>query len=104
MTQNMFGGRKATLTSSPSQAFTNSARRSNLYSQASWLALRSAIGIAAAAGASLLAPGQAWAACTVGGLTVQCDNTSTTDTTYPANSPDDRAYPGSSGTPTTLTI
>ncbi|MET3577331.1 outer membrane autotransporter protein [Mesorhizobium robiniae] len=78
--------------------------RRSLRAQASQLALRSAIGIVAAAGASLLAPGQAWAACTVAGVTVQCGTTSTTDTTYPTNPPDDRYYDGSSGGLITLTV
>ncbi|QND63532.1 autotransporter outer membrane beta-barrel domain-containing protein [Mesorhizobium loti] len=65
--------------------------RKNLRSQASRLALRSAIGIAAFAGASLLVPGQARADCVVG-ATIQCDDTFTTDTTYSANPPYDRNY------------
>ncbi|SFP39821.1 hypothetical protein SAMN03159463_04178, partial [Mesorhizobium sp. NFR06] len=104
MPQNMFGGRKATLTSSPGQTSTNSPLRGNLRSQASRLALRSSMGIAAAAGMTLLAPGQAWAGCLVGVVTVQCDNTSTTDTTYPANPPVDRLYQGLLPTPIIVTV
>ncbi|WP_244420747.1 autotransporter outer membrane beta-barrel domain-containing protein [Mesorhizobium japonicum] len=82
----------------------NSALRHKLCSQASWLALRSAIGIATAAGVSLLAPAQAWADCVVGGTTVQCDTTSTTDTTFPANAPNDRNYQGLLPVPIGVTI
>ncbi|MBZ9887661.1 autotransporter outer membrane beta-barrel domain-containing protein [Mesorhizobium sp. BR1-1-3] len=68
------------------------------------LALRSAVGVAAAAGATLLAPGQAWSACFVVGATIQCDNTTTIDTTYPDNPPNDRAYSGAIATPIILNI
>ncbi|MCZ8546791.1 autotransporter outer membrane beta-barrel domain-containing protein, partial [Mesorhizobium qingshengii] len=102
MQQNTFGSREATLTLVAPASYLN--LRGNLRSQASRLALRSAIGIAAAAGVSLLAPGQAWAACTVGAVTVQCDNTSTTDTTFPANAPDDRNYQGLLPVPITVTV
>ncbi|WP_246674473.1 autotransporter outer membrane beta-barrel domain-containing protein [Mesorhizobium sp. B2-2-2] len=85
-------------------ALTNSAPRDSLRSQASQLALRAAIGIAAAACASLLTPGQAWADCLVGAVTVQCDTTSTTNTTSPANAPNDRAYQGLLGVPLDVTV
>ncbi|MEI8720194.1 autotransporter outer membrane beta-barrel domain-containing protein (plasmid) [Mesorhizobium sp. ISC11] len=68
------------------------------------LALRSAVGVAAAAGATLLAPGQAWSACFVVGAKIQCDNTTTIDTTYPDNPPNDRAYSGAIATPIILNI
>ncbi|RUW88178.1 autotransporter outer membrane beta-barrel domain-containing protein [Mesorhizobium sp. M7A.F.Ca.US.010.02.1.1] len=87
-----------------SQTPPNSARQSNLRSQASQLALRSAIGIAAAAGVSLLASGQAWADCLVGAVTVQCDTTSTTDTTFPADAPNDRNYQNLLPTPVIVTV
>ncbi|TGQ64136.1 autotransporter outer membrane beta-barrel domain-containing protein [Mesorhizobium sp. M00.F.Ca.ET.186.01.1.1] len=77
--------------------------RGNLRSQASRLALRSAIGIAAAAGASLLAPGQARADCVVG-VTIQCDDTFTTDTTYSANPPNDRNYVILTNTPVIVDV
>ncbi|MER8580763.1 autotransporter outer membrane beta-barrel domain-containing protein [Mesorhizobium sp. M1423] len=73
-------------------------------SQVSRLALRSAIGIAAAAGASLLTPGQAWADCLVGFNTVQCDNTVTTDTIFPTNPPVDRHYEGVLPVPIVATV
>ena len=100
-TQNLAG-----LSSSISgQASTKSTLRRTLRSQASRLALRSTIGIAAAAaGVTLLAPGQAWADCLVGATTVQCDNTVTTDTTFPANSPLDRHYQGLLPTPIILNV
>ncbi|MDB5675708.1 MAG: serine proteinase, partial [Sphingomonas bacterium] len=69
-------------------------RRRNLCSQASRLTLRSAIAVATVAGVSFIAPGQAWAQCLVGVTTVTCDNTVTTDTTFPANPPVDRNYQG----------
>jgi len=68
------------------------------------LALRSAIGVAAAAGVSLLAPAAAWADCIVGGVVVQCTSASTTDTTAPANPPADRHYTGVSATPAGLVV
>ncbi|MGY4398224.1 hypothetical protein ACVWZA_003428, partial [Sphingomonas sp. UYAg733] len=86
-------------TSIPARASTKSALRTNLRSQASRLALRSTIGIAALAGVSLLAPGQAWADCLVGGVTVQCGDTSTTNTTFPASPPSDREYQGVAAIP-----
>lgn len=90
-------------TSSPGLAATNSALRGNLRSQASRLALRSTIGIAAAAGLSLMAPGQAWADCVIG-VTIQCDDTFTTDTTYSANPPNDRNYVIVSNTPVIVDV
>lgn len=77
---------------STTQAHAKSARRRDLFSHASRLALRSTLGISAATGIMLIAPSQAWAACVVGGVTVQCDTTSTTNTTFPANAPADRDY------------
>ncbi|WP_244661790.1 autotransporter outer membrane beta-barrel domain-containing protein [Mesorhizobium huakuii] len=102
MQQNMFGSRKASLTFVAPTSYLN--LRDNLRSQASRLALRSAIGIATAAGVSLLAPAQAWADCLVGATTVQCDTTSTTDTTFPANAPSDRAYQGLLPVPVDVTV
>ncbi|PSJ40892.1 hypothetical protein C7I55_11500 [Sphingomonas deserti] len=75
-----------------------------LKSQASRLALRSGLGVAVAAGATLLAPEAAWANCGVAGNAVVCGTTATTDTIYPANSPNDRAYGGASAAPLTLTV
>ncbi len=43
-------------------------------------------------GLSALVPQQAMAACVVGATSVVCGNTTTTDTLYPANTPNDRAY------------
>ncbi|MER9894014.1 autotransporter outer membrane beta-barrel domain-containing protein [Mesorhizobium sp. M0119] len=94
--------RNLDLFSTPRQPTGNAGRI--LRSQASQLALRSAIGLAAAAGASLLAPSQAWAACLVGGVIVQCNNTVTTDTTFPVNPPNDRAYAGLIATPIVLNV
>lgn len=66
------------------------------------LVLTSAI---AAAISTLLISGQAMATCTVVvGVSVQCDTTSTTDTTFPVNSPVDRNYVGVSATPFALTV
>ncbi|MDH7975313.1 hypothetical protein QH494_24265, partial [Sphingomonas sp. AR_OL41] len=56
------------------------------------------------AGASLLAPGQAWAQCLVGGTTVTCGTTTTTDTTFPANTPNDRNYQGNLPVPVVVTV
>jgi hypothetical protein len=100
-TQNLAG----LSSSNAGQASTKSTLRRTLRSQASRLALRSTIGIAAAAaGVTLLAPGQAWADCIVGGVTVQCDTTVTTDTTFPLSPPTDRAYQGNLATPIVVTI
>src|SRR6476646_8964605 len=63
-----------------SQVSMKSALRRKLQLQASRLALRSAVQIAA--GASLLAPSVAWADCVVGATTVQCNNTVATNTTF----------------------
>ena len=68
------------------------------------MALRSTMGLVALAGVSLLAPEQAWASCTVGAVTVQCGTTSTTDTSFPANAPNDRAYQGPAATPIILNV
>ncbi|MGH6978102.1 MAG: hypothetical protein ACRED4_02225, partial [Brevundimonas sp.] len=57
--------------------------------------MRSAIGVAAVAGASLLAPGAAWADCQLAGFgnnVLQCTSTTTTNTTAPANPGVDRHY------------
>ncbi|HSI18106.1 MAG TPA: hypothetical protein VK980_10075, partial [Sphingomonas sp.] len=80
------------------------ARRRNLCSQASRLTLRSAIAVATVAGVSFIAPGQAWAQCLVGATTVTCDNTVTTDTTFPANPPVDRNYQGLLPVPIVVTV
>ncbi|MES2044814.1 MAG: hypothetical protein V4475_13150 [Pseudomonadota bacterium] len=80
------------------------ARRRNLCSQASRLTLRSVIAAATVAGVSLLAPGQAWAQCLVGGTTVTCDTTTTTNTTFPANAPNDRNYQGLLPVPVVVTV
>ncbi|MER9165317.1 autotransporter outer membrane beta-barrel domain-containing protein, partial [Mesorhizobium sp. M0715] len=53
---------------------------------------------------SLLASGQAWADCLVGAVTVQCDTTSTTDTTFPADAPNDRNYQNLSPTQVIVTV
>ncbi|MER9348545.1 autotransporter domain-containing protein [Mesorhizobium sp. M0227] len=53
---------------------------------------------------SLLASGQAWADCLVGAVTVQCDTTSTTDTTFPADAPNDRNYQNLLPTPVIVTV
>jgi len=80
-------------------------RRSALCSQASRLALRSPLGIGAVVTLGLLAPTQAWAQCVVGGVTVTCSgDTSTTDTTYPTNPPNDRFYQGPIATPIILNV
>ena len=78
--------------------------RSQLRAQASRLALLSAVGFAAAMGASLMTPQQAQAACVVVGADVVCDNTVTTDTTSPANPPVDRNYTNASAVAATLTV
>ncbi len=85
-------------------AAAKAARRRNLYSQVSRFALRSTLGISAAAGMTVIAPGQAWADCIVGGITVQCSDTSTTNTTFPANTPSDRDYQGVSATPIQIVV
>ena len=68
--------------------------RIQFLSQTGRLAMRSALGAVIVAASALFVPTRAEAACTVIGLTVQCGNTSTTDTAFPANSPDDRSYQG----------
>ncbi len=79
-------------------------RRSALYSQASRLALRSTLGVGVVASLGLLAPTHAWAQCVVGGVTVTCADTSTTDTTYPTNPPNDRHYTGPIATPIVVNV
>jgi len=79
-------------------------RRRNLRSQASRLTLRSTVAAATVAGIGLLLPTEAWAQCVVGGTTVTCDTTSTTDTTFPANAPVDRNYQGNLPVPVVVTI
>jgi hypothetical protein len=80
------------------------ARRRNLRSQASRLTLRSTVAAAAFVGLGVFAPSEAWAQCVVGGVTVTCADTSTTDTTFPANPPVDRAYQGPIATPIILNV
>jgi hypothetical protein len=80
------------------------ARRRNLRSQASRLTLRSTVAAAAFVGLGVFAPSEAWAQCVVGGVTVTCADTSTTDTTFPANPPVDRAYQGAIATPIILNV
>ena len=89
--------------STPGQIRTKSRLRRDLRSQASRLALLSSIGVAAAA-MSLLAPAQAFAGCAVGAVTVDCGATSTTDTTFPANAPNDRNYQGNLPTAVIVTV
>ena len=72
--------------------------------QTSRLALRSAIGVVAIAGSTLLVSTEAWASCTVGAVVVQCIDTSTTNTTFPTNSPLDRDYQAASGSQIQLTV
>ncbi|MGN6820604.1 MAG: hypothetical protein ACTHJR_18255 [Sphingomonas sp.] len=52
----------------------------------------------------LLAPTAAWAQCVVGGVTVTCSTTSTTDTTYSTNPPNDRHYTGPIATPIIVNV
>jgi hypothetical protein len=89
---------------SASQASRTDQLRRSLLSQTSRLALRSAIGVVAIAGSTLLVSTEAWASCTVGAVVVQCNDTSTTNTTFPTNSPLDRAYQFTSGSQIQLTI
>jgi len=70
-------------------------------SQLTRLVLSNAI---AAAIATMLVPGQAWATCTVGATTVQCSTTSTTDTTFPGGAPNDRNYQGNLPGPVILLV
>ena len=65
------------------------------------LILSSAI---AAGIATMLMPTQSWATCTVGATTVQCSTTSTTDTTFPVGTPNDRNYQGNLGVPVVLLV
>jgi hypothetical protein len=80
------------------------ARRRNLRSQASRLTLRSTVAAAAFVGLGVFAPSEAWAQCAVGAVTVTCADTSTTDTTFPANPPVDRNYQGVLPTPIVVTV
>jgi hypothetical protein len=80
------------------------ARRRNLRSQASRLTLRSTVAAAAFVGLGVFAPSEAWAQCVVGATTVTCADTSTTDTTFPANPPVDRNYQGILPTPIVVTV
>lgn len=73
-------------------------------SQVSRLALLSAIGIAAAAGGSLLTVDEARADCAVVPGGFACADTVTTDTQSPANAPNDRHYMDAAATPLTLTV
>ncbi|WP_065092054.1 MULTISPECIES: autotransporter domain-containing protein [unclassified Rhizobium] len=68
------------------------------------LALRSAIGMAALASSTLLVPAGARAACVTGFTGVQCDDTSTTNTTYPTLVPGNRNYQTSFGSQLQLVI
>jgi len=65
------------------------------------LILSSAI---AAAITTMVMPTQSWANCTVGATTVQCSNTSTTDTTFPGGAPNDRNYQGNLPGPVVLLV
>ncbi len=80
------------------------ARRRTLRSQASRLTLRSTVAAAAFVGLGVFAPGEAWAQCVVGATTVTCADTSTTDTTFPANPPVDRNYQGVLAVPIDVTV
>jgi hypothetical protein len=75
-----------------------------LRSQASRLTLRSTVAAAAFMGLGVFAPNQAWAQCVVGGVTVTCADTTTTDTTYSTNPPNDRHYQGPIATPIILNV
>ncbi|WP_090700023.1 MULTISPECIES: autotransporter domain-containing protein [unclassified Beijerinckia] len=66
--------------------------------------MRSAVGIVAFAGSAFLFSPDAEAACVVGATTVQCDTTSTTDTSFPTAPPNDRNYVGNLAVPVQLTI
>ena len=78
--------------------------RTHFLSQASRLALRSTFGAVVVAGSALFIPTSAEAACTFAGLTVQCGDTSTINTQYPNNRPDDRFYYGATHSPIQLAI
>jgi hypothetical protein len=80
------------------------ARRRCLRSQASRLTLRSTVAAAAFVGLGVFAPSEAWAQCVVGGVTVTCADTSTTDTTFPANPQVDRNYQGVLAVPIDVTV
>ena len=88
---------------SASQASRTDQLRKSLRAQTSWLALRS-VGVVAIAGSTLLVATEAWAGCTVGAVVVQCNDTSTSNTTFPTNSPLDRDYQAASGSQIQLTI
>ncbi len=75
-----------------------------MQSQASRLTLHSSVAAATVAGVFLLAPATAWAQCVVGGTTVTCSTTTTTDTDFPANAPNDRNYQGNLPVPIVLTV
>lgn len=83
---------------------TKAAIRRDLQSQVSRLTLQSKVAAATVAGVFLLAPANAWAQCVVGATTVTCSNTTTTDTTLPANAPNDRNYNGSLPVPVVVTV
>src|SRR3569623_216954 len=88
-----------------SASCSRAARRARLNAQASRITLRSTVAAATLAGISMIAPGHAWAQCSVGGVTVTCSTTTTTtDTTYPANAPNDRHYTGPSATPIIVNV
>src|SRR3569623_2063616 len=94
------GGQRMTRSMDSSDTFgfgasascSRAARRRSLQTQASRLSLRSTVAAATLAGISMIAPGQAWAQCIVGCVTVTCGDTPTTNTTNPANPPADREY------------
>lgn len=55
-------------------------------------------------GSTMLLATEAWAGCTVGALVVQCNDTSTTNTTSPTTPPRDRNYQGTSASQLQLAI
>lgn len=75
-----------------------------LMHQASRLALRSSIAIGAATAFSLLASQAAYASCTQTGSDIVCDDTTTSDTLAPANTPNDRGYQVSDNAGASLTV
>lgn len=78
--------------------------RRDLRQQASRFALMSAIGLAAAAGGSLMTPGEALADCTLNVATVVCNTTTTTNTSHPVGQPNDRAYQVLEGSPLNASV
>lgn len=74
-----------------------------LCSQASRISVKPTLGLAAA-GVGLLAPAQAWANCSIVGFSVVCDTTTTTNTSYGTNTPDDRNYPAFGDIPFSVTV